>query len=171
MLYNDRPRHAHLTRGRVLAIGAILCLVGLTADGHERAKPSRSLMVSAVEALSFGAFATFSGGSVQVAPTGARMAQGDVTLVPGRLVSSARFRVLGDPYFIFGITLPEPEEVALTGANGAMPISGFRSHPDYFGQLNALGAAHIDVGAQLSVAPRQRSGNYSGTFRITVDYN
>ena len=150
----------------MLAVGGLLCLVGLYADGHERRTPTRSLMVSVVDVLSFGAFATFSGGSVQVAPTGGRVAHGDVTLVPGRLVSSARFRVLGDPYFIFGITLPEPDEVALRGTGGSMPISEFNSSPDSFGQLNAVGAAQIDVGAQLSVAPRQRSGSYSGTFEL-----
>lgn len=130
------------------------------------------LAISNSEGLSFGRFAAGSGGSVVIAPSGARSVTGSAVLLSSGPGAAARFEVSGDPDRTYSVTLPAngAHSLSRAGAN-AMPLTNFSSSPGASGQLNASGKQTLTVGASLNVGPGQPSGSYSGSFTVYVDYN
>jgi len=123
-------------------------------------------------ALSFGAFTAGSGGTITVAPGGARMKTGSVILVnQAGTASAAQFTISGTPSAVFTISLPVDGTVFLSdGGSGSMALNGFASSPSVTGVLSGGGTQTINVGATLSVGNVQTTGSYSGAFNVTVNY-
>lgn len=82
------------------------------------------------------------------------------------------FEVTGSDSLTYSITLPADSVVTLTGPGAAMAVDTFNSSPTVAagGTLTA-GAQTLTVGATLSVGASQVTGNYSGTYTVTVAYN
>lgn len=147
--------------GRPLACALLLACAGA---------PAQTLNNNA--ALSFGAFTAGSGGTITVAPGGARMKTGSVILVnQAGTASAAQFTISGTPSAAFTISLPGDGIVFLSdGASGSMALNGFTSSPSVTGVLSGGGTQTINVGATLSVGNLQGTGSYSGSFNVTVNY-
>jgi hypothetical protein len=125
--------------------------------------------VTATSNLAFGRFVAGAGGALKVAPNGERSASGGVVLLASP-ASAASFSVpAGASGQQLILTLPPDGSAALVSGAERMPLTGFVSNRPPAGVLTT-GAQSVSVGATLQVAPRQASGNYSGTFQITVEY-
>lgn len=126
------------------------------------------------QALAFGSFAAGSGGSVTVGPGGGRSAGGGVVLLSSGAGAAAQFSVTGDPSVTYSITLPANGGVSLTSGGNSMALNNFTSTPSAStpstGLLSVGGSQTLSVGATLSVGSNQPSGNYSGSFDVTVNY-
>jgi hypothetical protein len=112
--------------------------------------------------------------TILLTPAGARsVATGDAALsglAPAHAAGS--FTVSGEPTAGYSITLPLDGTVTLAGPGPSMGVNGFTSNPSGTGTIGAGGTQTLTVGATLSVgAATQTSGNYSGTFQVTVNYN
>jgi len=128
--------------------------------------------VTAVQDLSFGAFATgASGGTITVSSSGDRTATGSVTLLNlGQPYSQALFDVVAPPGTIISIT--NGPDATLTGNNGS--IIGMRlglSDPASPITVDPSGIIRISLGGTLTIGNTASSppGNYTGTFYITFN--
>lgn len=93
-------------------------------------------------------------------------------LLPSREGAAARFTVSGDSFATYTIQLPGNDFVKLTSPGGEMVVNDFTSSPSGAGgQLDVLGSQTLLVGATLSVGSSQPTGDYSGSFTVTVNYN
>lgn len=88
--------------------------------------------------------------------------------------SSAKFLVSGEPTRAYNIILPAQLNITTgngVGADKQIPVIRFNSSPSRSGKLDALGQEVLRVGATLgNIKPTQESGNYTGTFTVTVVY-
>lgn len=90
--------------------------------------------------------------------------------------NSACFTVKGKPGAVYTISIPT--DITITHSNGldqiavaAFTASSSSSESSQRGIVNADGIDQFSVGATLKVETGQRSGYYSGTFGISVNYN
>lgn len=123
--------------------------------------------------LSFGKFVPGSGGTITIAPNGARTANGDVLPLISSAGSAGEFIIAeSDPGFAnqaYTITLPSDDTVVLSGTNGTMAVNGFTSSPSETGTLSG-GTQTVTIGATLSVSANQPAGAYSGSFSVIINY-
>jgi hypothetical protein len=134
--------------------------------------PTGGFTVDSTRALGFGRFVAATGGSVTIAPTGARSRSGGVILVNSPGTGSASFSVVqqkGGATRTVIVSVPANGTVSLSNGVATMPVGNFITGS---GSLLSLGAAGlvIEVGATLTVAPNQPRGNYTGSFNLTVNY-
>lgn len=146
------------------ALAAGLCLGAPAAQAQT---------IASSAALSFGAFVAGMGGSVAVAPNGARGKSGGVMLIPqGGGATAAQFTVSGTASATYAISLPADGTVALLDGNShGMALNGFASYPSATGTLSVGGTQMLSVGATLTVGGSQPPGSYAGAFPVTVNYN
>ncbi len=83
--------------------------------------------------------------------------------------SAADFTVAGTPDETYSLSLPADANIT-SGAN-TMLVESFTT--DLAGNSGTLtgGASAFKVGATLNVGAAQATGNYAGTFTVTVNYN
>lgn len=149
----------------------LVCAVGLGLIVSCIARGAAISLMN-TQALAFGGFVAGSGGSVVIAPSGARSASGGVVLIASRAGAAAHFSVSGDPNFTYAISLPVNGTVMLSdGAGNNMSANDFTSSPSGIGQLSGAGTQQLAVGATLVVGGNQPPGAYSGSFMVSVDYN
>jgi len=142
------------------ATAKIITPIAITADGN---------------GLQFGSIASgTSTGTVTIAATslGERTSTGDVT--PSTVESfkhgSAEYAVAGEINATYTITLPE--SVTISADDKTMTVNQFTSsHSNNIGTLSADGTETIYVGATLNVGAGQATGNYTGSYDVTVAYN
>jgi len=123
-------------------------------------------------ALSFGAFAAGTGGTITVSAAGARSRSGSIVLASqGGVASAAQFLITGTPGATYTITLPSDGTVVLSSGGSTMALNTFTSTPSGANiPLGGGGTQVISVGATLTVSAAQAPGNYTGSFNVTVDY-
>ncbi|MGQ3092212.1 DUF4402 domain-containing protein [Roseateles sp.] len=145
---------------------ALPCVMLLASLGT----PAQTLSNSG--ALSFGGFTAGSGGTVSVGTGGTRSKTGSVILVnQAGIPSAAQFVVSGTPNAAFTISLPADGSIFLSdGASGSMAVNAFVSSPAGVGVLSGGGTQQINVGATLDVGSGQATGNYAGSFIVTINY-
>jgi hypothetical protein len=134
--------------------------------------PTGGFTVDSTRALSFGRFVAATGGSVTIAPTGARSRSGGVILINSVATSSAGFSVVqqkGGGTKSVIVSVPANGTVLLSNGAATMPVGNFINGSGTLLTLTASGLL-LDVGATLTVAPNQARGNYSGSFNLTVNY-
>lgn len=166
-LPGGRVRHSvpGALRQRLVCAVALGLIVSCIAQGAV-------ISLMNTQALAFGGFVAGSGGSIVIAPSGARSASGGVVLVASRPGAAARFSVSGDPNLTYAISLPLNGTVTLgDGAGNSMNVNNFTSSPNGTGQLSGAGSQQLAVGATLAVGNNQPTGAYSGSFIVSVDYN
>ncbi len=121
--------------------------------------------------LVFGRFVAASGGTLTVAPSGARSAGGGVLLLASS-AGAARFAITingsGNKKMTI-ITLPPDGAVQMRSGSATIPVVQFSSNAPPDGMLNGP-LPVLNVGATLQLAPNQAPGNYSGAFQVTVEY-
>jgi hypothetical protein len=151
----------------VTTLAALATLAAIAAGGALAA-----IHVVTVAHLGFGRFAAGSGGTVTIAPSGARSQGGGVVLLSS--VGAAAGFIVADRNHGGGndlvvISLPPNGSVVLRDGAQTMPVNSFTSN--YPGGVMPGGRAQpFYVGATLHVAPNQAPGNYRGNFHITVNY-
>lgn len=130
------------------------------------------ITITNTQGLAFGDFVAGNGGSVSVSTGGARSASGGVFLIPSSEGLAASFTVNGSSLATYSIQLPANDTVFLTGPGADMAINDFVSNPSGAGgQLDVVGTQTLSVGATLTVGSGQVSGDYTGSFSVTVEYN
>jgi hypothetical protein len=111
-------------------------------------------------------------GTVVMSPAGSRTSAENIL---GNSASNtpraASFSVAGEADATFNIILPTSIDI-VNGAN-TMRVDAFTSNPaeGANGLLDGSGDATIAVGATLTVSEGQATGEYTGNFDVTVNYN
>lgn len=171
----------------VLALAALVVQLGAPPEAmaqQDAARASASAGATIVAAmgivtntahLSFGhvvASAAAAGTVEQTAAASPARTGIGVTLGSDAAVSAATFSVTGDRGATYAIMLPSGMQAA-THANGAdeVTFTPFSNLPGGAGLLDAEGAQTIYLGGTFHIAQRQRPGEYTGTFDVTVAYN
>lgn len=103
--------------------------------------------------------------------------EGAKTVPPGRQenAENASFRILGEPNRSFFILLPPPNTVVMRLGSGGhrreIRVQNFQSFPSKMASLNSKGESMVYVGATRDSLPsNQKSGDYVGSFVLTVVY-
>jgi hypothetical protein len=143
-------------------------------NGGYRATIIRGLSVSKTSDLVFGAVAKPPSGSGAVAidPTnGARSTTGGVVAVGTPPPSRATFSVSGEGGQAISVTVPAtfqmtgPQTITVTTSNSATGA------PVLSGALGSAGSYAFGVGGSAPIDATTPSGDYSGSFTVTVAYN
>jgi hypothetical protein len=134
--------------------------------------PTGGFTMNSTRSLNFGRFVAGTGGTITIAPTGARSRSGGVILINSAGTGSAGFsvtQVKGGATRAVVISVPANGTVSISNGSSSMAVGNFTNGSGTVLQLTSAGAL-LDVGATLTVAPNQARGNYSGTFNLTVNY-
>jgi Mat/Ecp fimbriae major subunit len=134
--------------------------------------------ISQSQALSFGSIAPGDAESViRISTSGTlrTLISGNATLNSTNDGLRGLFDVSGTPNAGDDITLPgSPVTLTATTGEGAgsatMTVGNFASSPATSSTIGSTGSSSITVGADLTVAASQVSGDYAGTYTITVEY-
>ena len=170
-----------------LAIGALVMAGGAMAQATETATASAKATVitpltivkDSDADLKFGTVSQNNGaaGTVVVLPAGGRSATGGARLSAAGPGAAAAFTVTGETTSAYTITLPT-SDVTLTGsASGTMTANTFTvaqgAAGTVVGNVGTLvgGTGNLNVGATLTMGASQPSGDYTGSFAVTVAYN
>jgi hypothetical protein len=129
-----------------------------------------NIAIASLQPLSFGKFVAASG-SVEVSPSGTRIASGGIVLLQTGPGQAAQFAVTGDAGATYAVTLPVDGTVSITNGGTSVSVNGFASSPASTGLLPGGGTQILNVGARLDVPAGLPPGAYSGTFSVVVDYN
>jgi hypothetical protein len=128
--------------------------------------------------LAFGSLVRPSLGSntVTIDPTsGARTLSGtgDASLAANRTASRATYSVAGEGGATFSVTVPSSFTMARVGGNETLPVTLTASAVSgaLSGSIGAGGSANFSIGGSLPLSSTTVSGDYTGTFNVTVGYN
>lgn len=91
-----------------------------------------------------------------------------VTLQPAVNGQAAEFEVTGLIDAHFTISLPDDDDISLTGVGDPMLIESFIHNSN---EILTGGVNNFKVGATLKVNANQAAGLYEGQFPVTVAYN
>lgn len=149
----------------ILAALAASCLssaaYAISADGNAGATVATALSLQESKTLHFGTFIPgATGGTIDT--SGA--VSGSVSLVSAG--QAGMFEVTGTPSSTVNVAVPA--SVSLSnggGGNMSATLSGPASKV-----LDNNGAGSFSVTGSLTVAPAQPTGNYTGTYTVTVNY-
>ncbi len=157
----------------------VLAAEKVSAQGDVTAKITTEIGIEQNTALSFGSIAPGDQASVvTISTTGTlrTLTSGNATLNVTDGGAYGAFTVGGTPSAGFDITLPtDPVTLDATTGEGAgtatMTVNTFTSNPSGSGTIGATGSTPLNIGASLNIAVNQVSGDYSGTYDVTVVYN
>jgi hypothetical protein len=163
-----------------LAISLLASGSAFAATANATATITSAIAIANGSALKFGLIIPSVGtaGTVTIDPTLTGYPSRSFTVVT--LLSGAggadpsSFAVTGSDSLTYAITLPENGVVTLTGPGGADPmtVNDFVSSPTVAaGGALTSGAQTLKVGATLGVGAAQATGNYTGSYTVTVAYN
>lgn len=130
--------------------------------------------ITKVDNLVFGNIAASSStGTVVIAPdaTGTRTSAGGVTPSVIGSYGSAEFTVTGEANSTYTISVPSSVTIS-DGNSHSMTVNNFLTNEaDLIGTFSPSGSQTIYVGATLNVGASQATGNYTGSYAVTVAYN
>ncbi|TNF91631.1 MAG: DUF4402 domain-containing protein [Gammaproteobacteria bacterium] len=133
------------------------------------------LAITQVTPMDFGTISgTLTAGTVRLAVDNSRSVLGGAqTLINDG--AAGDYTITGEPGLLFDLSFANG---TLTGPGADMIVSNFQTSlgaPPLTSNLDAAGPtageANFQVGADLAVGSNQVSGDYNGTFTITVNYN
>ena len=126
----------------------------------------------ATSGLSFGAFASISGGRITIEPaTGFRSATGSIWLVnQGPASSPASVMVTHIANASYSVLLPIDDAASLSNGSNTISLRSFTAHPGTSGILGSSGSQTILIGATLVIGPLPAEGSYSGSFPVTIQF-
>lgn len=148
--------------------------VGAPTQPPARASLVRPLVVTKLQDLSFGTIIPRGThlGIVDIdSDTGARSANGGVTLIASDPGQRAYFEIAGTPGHRVGIDLIWPPE--LISENGdSIDLVSLDLEGAIFRNLHGVtGLSNFGVGGKIELEPDQAEGLYSATFDVIVWYN
>ncbi|MEM9939509.1 MAG: DUF4402 domain-containing protein [Pseudomonadota bacterium] len=162
-----------MTKLKLLALASAAALISapaLAADANSSAGAEivSPLQVTNTTALYFGTIApSFTNGdTVVVSTAGAKACGSELTCLTADHTAAA-FSVAGEADQTYTITLPSSVAIS-NGSGGSMTVDAFTGSKST-GTLVA-GTDTFTVGGQLNVAANQATGEYTGTFAVTVEY-
>ncbi|MBI6118893.1 DUF4402 domain-containing protein [Salegentibacter maritimus] len=124
------------------------------------------IAIEASQDLNFGKVANNNAGTVVVA-TDSDISSSSLSQIGTTTPTAAIFNVTAANGFSYSISLPQSVELT----NGAENITVDNFNHDATGNTTGSGSAQtVGVGATLNVATNQATGNYKGTFDVTVTY-
>ncbi len=160
----------------VLAASGPAAAQASTATVDLRASLISALTLTAETPLNFGTIIPlqFEAATVTVSPDGLITSSAPVTAPNGQAPAPGPFRVTGQPNAFFQIALPSSGTIVAGTASMRLSdfvqaVEGGEAGPN-LGQLDASGRRTFFVGATLTVSPDQPSGEYVGTYPVTVRY-
>lgn len=178
-------------RTRFTAIGAALVAVILvcggnnafaqrnaTATANVSAKIVSGISLEKTRDLNFGPVVrTSAGGTATINATTGAMSYSGVSQGQNGGQQTASFTVTGEPSYLYTISLPHSATLSEQNGNGhgqanghaQMTVTDF-TYSDGAGTLNESGTQSFTVGGTLQVGPNQDTGNYTGSFDVTVEY-
>lgn len=126
--------------------------------------------ISAQQDLNFGKVANNTAGTVVISNEGVVTG---LSQIGGSAPKAAAFDITAANGFAYTITLPG-SDIELTHSNGTgtndiMIVNNFNHNATT--TTGSGSAQEIGVGATLNVDASQATGNYTGTFDVTVSYN
>ena len=98
---------------------------------------------------------------------------GDASLAGNQIASRATYSVAGEGGATFSVTIPSSFVMARVGGNETLPVSLTASALTgaLSGSIGAGGSANFSIGGSLPLSSTTVSGDYTGTFNVTVGYN
>jgi hypothetical protein len=154
--------HGVAAVGSASASGTVIAPIGVTKTAD----------------LSFGTFATGTGGSITISTSGVRTVSGVVPSSDGSAMSAATFVISGDKGATFSISHGGTSALARTSGSETMVLTKFSdltagnttTGTVASGTLTT-GTQSIHIGGTLNVAANQAPGAYTGQLTVTVEYN
>lgn len=145
-----------------------------TATSSVDATVITAITLNNTAGLDFGDFTPGTGGgTIVIATDGSPTTTGDVSVVDDS-PQAAAFDVTGESGKTYDILLPTSADLSGPGATMTADTFVAETASDGIGLTGTVtgGADTITVGATLTVAgvATQTSGNYSGTFDVTITY-
>ena len=141
-----------------------------TASANATARIITPIAITNTQGLAFGNIASSAAiGTVTVTPAGVRTGTGGVTPSAIGTFNNAIYTATGENNATYSITLPS--SINITSGSNTMVVNSFTSTPTPTGLLNGSGTQTINVGATLNVGANQATGNYAGTYDVTIAYN
>lgn len=156
----------------MLAVAGAAMLAGAAiaadADSTAGAEIIAPLQISNSAALYFGTIAPSltAGDTVVVSAAGAKSCGAELTCLTDDH-TAAQFDVTGEADASYTISLPTSVSIS-NGAGANMTVDNFTGSKAT-GTL-VSGADSFNVGGTLGVAANQATGEYTGTFTVTVEY-
>ncbi|MCO5256874.1 MAG: DUF4402 domain-containing protein [Lentimicrobium sp.] len=140
-----------------------------TDDATATARIITPISLVNTQGLAFGNIAASSNpGTVTITPEGVRSHTGGVTPSIIGTYNNAIYSATGEPNATYTITLPG--SISISDGTNTMSVNNFTSTPAA-GTLSAAGSQTINVGATVNVGASQPTGNYTGSYDVTIAYN
>ena len=160
----------NFNRIAVTAIAALVAIPSYAADVSSSAGADiiAPLQITNSAALYFGTIAPSltTADQVVVTSSGTRSCGSELTCVTADH-TAAGFSVTGEADYVYNITLPTSISIS-NGGGGSMTVDTFTGSKAS-GTL-VSGSDTFNVGGTLSVTANQPTGEYTGTFSVTVEY-
>lgn len=139
-----------------------------TLDGSAFAEIRQLVQITETQQLNFGTLYLQSGaaGVASLNVSGALNLTNAATQ-NGGLVQTGSFAASGTPNTAVSISF---QDGVLNGNGSAMSITNLTHDAGTTPALNALGLIRFNVGADLEIGEDQPTGQYSGTYQVTIDY-
>lgn len=138
------------------------------------AKIVEAISISEIAPMHFGTMTSpATAATVTVTPAGARSSTGTITLLAQAPSASAGgFTVTGSSDATYAITLPTSVTISNGNIADDMVVNAFTcSYPTLVSTISMFGSDVFFLGAKLNLASAQNSGEYVGTFNVSVAYN
>jgi hypothetical protein len=132
-----------------------------------------SLVMTATQALQFGAIAAPAAGTVTVDTAGIRTSTGGVVLITGSTATAAQISMSTAPYTCDGralvvVSVTSPATLTHTTLGATMTVDNFVTNPAAGGAFDST--IPMTIGATLNVGASQAPGSYTGSFLVTVTF-
>lgn len=138
----------------------------LETNGTASVQILQQIVASETRALRFGTVVTDArNGALTIAPNGNIQANGGVDTTDN--AEPAQFVATGAPNSSVNISF---QETNLSGAGEPMVLTDLSHDAGNTPAFNEKGALTFNVGARLNTNTAQKSGAYSGTYQVSIDY-
>jgi Domain of unknown function (DUF4402) len=145
-----------------------------TATTVVAAKIVEPLTLAETASMHFGTMTSpTSTATVTIDATGARASAGSIVLLNQLpFASAAEYIVTGTQNATYSIAVPSSTTISNGVPANNMTVDVFScNYPFFVGTIDGLGQSYFALGATLNLASGQASGDYAGTFDVTVAYN
>ena len=152
----------------VALVPGLAMAASTNGSGTGKAKIVQPVTATSTQDLNFGTMLG-KANTVTVSTSGTRTATDGTSLVNDNNTASAGvFSVTGpnnQP-----ITVSLPSSATVTSSTNSMTISNFTSDKSGSQTLDNTGALTINIGGDLAVTEGQATGDYTGSYTITITY-
>lgn len=170
----------HLLAAAAVCFGAIGVApvaaqsTGAQIEGSAQAVVVEPAGITAIEDLRFGAIMQpATAGTVTIGTDSSVTATGGAivgitTPQPPSSRGAGRFTIVGDANRFFRIE--EPKNFTISNGVASMTVKKLRSNLNGRDQFDADGRFELRIGGELSIGANQPTGDYTGTYEVSVVY-